>query len=63
MDRYQVNPRGGTNPIDVISDDGKIVANSVLQFRTKKIADSVAGELNRAYAEGQRHPVEATPGT
>jgi hypothetical protein len=54
--KYLVQPRGGTNPIDVVNEDGATVEVSVLQFRTKRIADVVADELNRAYEEGQRNP-------
>ena len=53
MRQYKVNPRGATNPIDVVDDEGKTVKVSVLQFKTKRIADAVAEELNRAFNTGQ----------
>lgn len=70
MDRYQVKPRGGTNPIDLMKADGGVALASVLQFRTKRIADLVARELNLAYQAGVRDAAsaddkvpEAHPGT
>jgi hypothetical protein len=56
--QYQVNARGATHPIDIVDENGKTVKISVLQFKTKRIAEAVAEELNRAFASGQAEAVD-----